>query len=90
MDYCRICTQHYISRYTYKCEQLTIPYIVITSEINLHNLPLHHSHTSGYWSVKLLLQRYESPQKSSLHVKTLPRWDRWSLDQAIWSQHDQE
>jgi hypothetical protein len=87
MDCCRICTQYYISHYIYRHEQLLIPYISITSEINHHNLP--HSHIPGYWLLKPHLQHDESPQKSSRYLVTLPNEDGWSLDQTIWSQHGQ-
>jgi hypothetical protein len=66
---------------------MSIPYIVITSEINHHNLPL--SDTSDYWLLKSHLHRDESPQKSSLYVKTLPKENLFSsLNQTIWSQYD--
>jgi hypothetical protein len=88
MDYCRICTQHYTSRYIHRRKQLLIPYIAITSEINYQNLPKPDI-ISDYWLVKPLLPCYESPQKSSQCLVTLPNEDGWSLDQTIWSQHGQ-
>jgi hypothetical protein len=87
MDCCRFYTQYYISYSIYKCEIEYSPYITITSETNDHNLPLFD--TPGYWSLEPLLPCYESPQKSSLYVKTLPNEDGLSLDQTIWNQHGQ-
>jgi hypothetical protein len=87
MDYCRICTQHYISHYICRHGQIYIPYIAISSEINPHNLS--HYLISDDWLVKPLLQCYESPQKSSWFIVTFLK-ENESMGQVIWSQHDQK
>jgi hypothetical protein len=91
MDYCRICTQHYISTYVLRCEQIYIPYIVIASGMNLYHLydPLYVPSDPGDRFVQPFLQHYESPQKSSWCIVTFLKEDG-SMKQAIWHQHDQK
>jgi hypothetical protein len=98
MNYCRICTQHNISRYVFNGEQIRISYIAITSETDHHppitseidhHPPITPSCMSGYCLLKPHLQHDESPQKSSWYLVTLPNDDGLSLDQTIWSQHGQ-
>jgi hypothetical protein len=88
MDYCRICTQHYISRYICRRQQLHIQYIAITSESNqmhLSNLDI-----IDYELLKPILQHYDkSPQKYSWCIVTFLK-ENGLKSQAIWSQHDQK